>query len=95
MIGAGLMGKAKIKLAKWDLLFVCDIVENVISHKLNWEVNMEYGNLAFTTKASVGDFIVNKGWQVSGNQKHKETSSERHLNLTFCYKKITYKKDSF
>lgn len=30
---------------------------------------MEYGNQAFTTKASVGDFIVNKGWQVSGKPK--------------------------
>lgn len=56
MIGAGLMGKAKIKLAKWNLLFLCDIVENVISHKLNWEVSMEYGTLAFKTKASVGEF---------------------------------------
>lgn len=25
---------------------------------------MEYGNQAFTTEASVGDFIVNKGWQI-------------------------------
>ena len=56
MIGAGLMGKAKIKLTKWNLLFLCDIVENVISHKLNWEVSMEYCNLAFKTKASVGEF---------------------------------------
>ena len=56
MIGAGLMGKAKIKLTKWNLLFLCDIVENVISHKVNWEVSMEYGNLAFKTKASVGEF---------------------------------------